>query len=325
MTTLGLDYAGGRPGGAAISKAGYRFVVRYLTKGGPGLPGKLLTPDEFQDLMDHNIGVVLNWETTADRMLVGRAAGTADAKTALATARFLGVPDNRPIYFSADWDASPTQQYLIDAYLEACAEIIGFSRVGVYGSYYVCQRCLDNRTARWAWQTGAWSGGNRELRAHLYQRIGTVTVGGVPCDVNEALTQDFGQHPTPTLTTAGPLEDTVPWKLTRTPVPDGHKIGELPDKTWPAVEDVISYPGPTAGWRGRILTHTVFGYGGGYIHEAWSGPSGKHFVTTDEAPGGGLPVEQFTSQAWETAPGDRYLTIRYSAPTGGSVGIEVEH
>lgn len=194
--TLGLDYAGGRPGGAAIAAAGYTFVCRYLTDGGPGLPGKLLTPAEYADLMAAGVAVVLNWETTADRMKAGYAAGVADANAAGMQALTLGHPSDRPIYFSADFDASPADQAEIDDYLRGAISVIGASRVGVYGSYYVCQRCLNNGTATWAWQTAAWSGGQREPRAHLYQRIGTVTVGGVDCDVNESAQADFGQHPT---------------------------------------------------------------------------------------------------------------------------------
>lgn len=192
---LGLDYSGGRPGGAAIRAAGYDFVVRYLSKGGPALPGKLLTAAEYLDLMVHGVAVVVNWETTADRMRGGYQAGVIDAQRADAQVRAVGHPTARPILFSADWDATPGDQVAIDAYLRGAASVIGAARVGVYGSFYVVRRCLDNRTAAWAWQTGAWSGGQREPRAHLYQRIGTVTVGGVECDVNEALTVDFGQHP----------------------------------------------------------------------------------------------------------------------------------
>ncbi|MGH3764607.1 MAG: DUF1906 domain-containing protein [Pseudonocardiaceae bacterium] len=192
---LGLDYGGGRPGGAAIKAAGFRFVCRYLSEGGPTLPGKLLTPAECTDLQAHGIAVAVNWETTADRMKAGHSAGVADAQRADAQVRAVGHPADRPVYFSADWDATPADQAKIDDYLRGAASVIGPERVGVYGSYYVCKRCFDNGTARWAWQTGAWSGGNREPRAHIYQRIGFVTVGGVQCDVNEALKPDFGQHP----------------------------------------------------------------------------------------------------------------------------------
>jgi hypothetical protein len=190
---LGLDYAGGIPGGAAIMASGYQFVVRYLSSGGAGLPGKLLTAAEYSDLQRAGVAVVCNWETTATRMLGGRAAGVADAQSAAGVCQSLGHPTDRPIYFSADFDATPGQQALIDEYLRGAAEVIGLARVGVYGGFWVVKRCLDNGTARWGWQTGAWSGGNVDPRIHLYQRIGYVTVNGVQCDVNEARQLDFGQ------------------------------------------------------------------------------------------------------------------------------------
>ena len=195
MPLLGLDYAGGRPGGAAIRAAGYSFVVRYLSDGGPSLPGKLLTPAEYADLMAHDVVVAVNWETVADRMKAGYDAAVLDAPRGDAQLRAVGHGPDRPIYFSADWDATPADQAEIDDYLRGAASVIGAGRVGIYGSYWVVKRCLDNGSAAWAWQTGAWSGGNRDPRAHIYQRIGYVTVGGVQCDVNEALQDDYGQHP----------------------------------------------------------------------------------------------------------------------------------
>lgn len=195
MPQLGLDYAGGRPGGNAITGAGYGFVVRYLSDGGPALPGKLLTATEYADLKAHGVAVVVNWETTSDRMKAGYQAGVSDARRADTQMRAVAHPATCPVYFSADWDATPGDQAEIDDYLRGCASVMGIDRVGVYGSYYVVKRCLDNHTATWAWQTAAWSGGQREPRAHLYQRIGYATVGGVECDVNEALQADYGQHP----------------------------------------------------------------------------------------------------------------------------------
>ncbi|MFI5542068.1 glycoside hydrolase domain-containing protein, partial [Nocardia sp. NPDC051900] len=61
--TLGLDYAGGRPDPDAIKANGYRFVVRYLSSGGPSLPGKQLLPWEADALRAAGIEIVSNWET----------------------------------------------------------------------------------------------------------------------------------------------------------------------------------------------------------------------------------------------------------------------
>lgn len=189
----GLDYAGGRPGGGSIRAAGYDFVVRYLSDGGPGLPGKLLEPWEADDLRANGVAIVSNWETTADRMLGGYAAGAYDAQQALDQVLACGGRRDRPIYFSADWDATPEQQGPIDDYLRGAASVIGVENVGIYAGYWPGSRALDNGTATWLWQTDAWSGGNADDRRKIHQRIGTVWVGGVDCDENEALADDFGQ------------------------------------------------------------------------------------------------------------------------------------
>lgn len=196
----GIDYAGGRISGAVIKRAGYDFVCRYLSDGGPDLPGKLLLPGEARDLLANGVDIVSNWETTADRMLAGYDAGQMDAQRALNQVLTCGGRRDRPIYFSCDIDASPSQQGAIDDYLRGAAWVLGIENVGVYGGYWVVKRCFDNGTVRWGWQTSAWSGWpvNREGRAHIYQDFNRpggmyVNVGGVQCDYDEALQQDFGQ------------------------------------------------------------------------------------------------------------------------------------
>jgi N-acetylmuramoyl-L-alanine amidase len=118
-------------------------------------------------------------------------------------------------------------------------------------------------------------------------------------------------------------EDTMPWRLDRTPSKMLSKAGDHPASDWAAVEDVIALPGPAGGWRGRILTHTVFGYGGAFIQEAWWGglPSPVHVVK----PSAPAYAPAFLELVWEAPTGARWLTIRYAAPAGGSIGIETEH
>ncbi|WP_082875654.1 DUF1906 domain-containing protein [Nocardia pseudobrasiliensis] len=190
---FGLDYAAARPGGGAVRAAGYDFVVRYLSPGGPTLPGKLLTPEEADDLRAHGVSIVSNWETTAVRMLDGYAAGVTDARAGLAQALRCGGREDRPIYFSADFDATGEQQAAINAYLDGAASVLGRVNTGIYGGYWPVSRALDAGAARWAWQTTAWSGGNVEYRRQLFQNGQQVLVAGVVCDVNEAETEDFGQ------------------------------------------------------------------------------------------------------------------------------------
>ncbi|MFI5780557.1 DUF1906 domain-containing protein [Nocardia sp. NPDC051570] len=190
---FGLDYAAARPGGSAIRAAGYDFVVRYLSPGGATLPDKLLTPEEAADLRAYGVSIVSNWETTATRMLDGYAAGVTDARAALDQVLRCGGRTDRPIYFSADFDATAEQQSAIDAYLDGAASVLGRANTGLYGGYWPVSRALDAGSARWAWQTTAWSGGKVEQRRQLSQTGGQVLVAGVVCDVNEAETEDFGQ------------------------------------------------------------------------------------------------------------------------------------
>jgi hypothetical protein len=196
----GLDYAGGRIAGADLASAGYSFVCRYLTDGGPGLPGKQLLPDEFADLVANGIAVVFNWETTADRMLGDTAAGMADAQAALAYIRSLpGVaPDYQPVvYFSCDWDEAPDQQGAVNDYLTGAGSVLGGPQfVGIYGGYWPLSRALDAGVCNWAWQTEAWSGGNIDARVNIVQRnnAGYAYIAGVQCDINEAHTDYFGQY-----------------------------------------------------------------------------------------------------------------------------------
>lgn len=190
---FGLDYAAGRPDASAIRAAGFDFVVRYLSPGGPALPGKLLTPDEADDLRAHGISIVSNWETTAARMLDGFGAGVTDARAGLAQVLRCGGRRDRPIYFSADFDATPAQQVPINAYLDGAASVLGRENTGIYGGYWPVSRALDAGTATWAWQTVAWSGTNRDPRIAILQTGRQVDIDGVQCDVNEAERIDFGQ------------------------------------------------------------------------------------------------------------------------------------
>jgi hypothetical protein len=327
---LGLDYAGGRPGGAAIAAAGYGFVCRYLTDGGSGLPGKLLTTAEYADLQAHGIAIVLNWETTAGRMLEGYSAGNTDAGIADQVARALGHPADRPVYFSCDFDAAPSDQAAIDSYLMGVAAVLGSDRTGVYGSYYVVQRCLDNGAARWTWQTTAWSGGQREPRAHLYQRTGTVTVGGVACDVNEALQADFGQY---LLTQLPPIIRPGHHR-------ERHEMDQLPPtnppadpnsdpKTWPQRNYDVGFD-LAGGWEGDFAGEFGVQEWGGRTND---GARGYLALASRITPRGLVPVAPVFTAAvggaviWDHQPtvsfvaprGATGLTLNYAAPGGAYV------
>lgn len=193
----GLDYSGGVPAGAAVKAANYDFVIRYLHKQTASRVA-VLTAREYSDMTEHGVSVGLVYEAaSSSRMLGGAAAGNSDGAWALQQAKEAGVSDPRCIYFACDFDAQPDQYAELDAYLRAAAEHVGADAVGVYGGADVVQHCLESGSARWGWQTRAWSHGRVYSGAHVLQNIGYVAVGGVTCDWNEALKPDFGQHPAP--------------------------------------------------------------------------------------------------------------------------------
>ena len=185
----GIDYAFGRPSMAALKSAGVKFVCRYLSHS----PSKNLTHAEASRLTDAGIWIVVVWETTAQRALSGHSGGVADAKDARAQAKSCGMPDDRPVYFAVDWDASSGQQHTINAYLDGAASVLGRDRVGIYGGYGPVKRALDGGHATWAWQTYAWSGGRWDSRAQLQQYSNDHTIGGVGCDYDRAEKSDYGQ------------------------------------------------------------------------------------------------------------------------------------
>jgi hypothetical protein len=194
----GLDFAGGRPGAAAIKGAGYDFVVRYLNPGGPELPGKQLTRDELADYIDHAVSVAFMHETTADRMKAGYPAGLEDAKKAHDYLLSIGVPSRQVVYYACDFDATETDQIQINNYLRGAADYIGTTAlIGVYGGYWAISRALDAGVATWSEQTTAWSGHNLDKRRNITQTGDQTYVNGILCDVLIAETKDFGQYPPP--------------------------------------------------------------------------------------------------------------------------------
>lgn len=205
---LGLDFSSPRPRGAAVRAAGYGFVVRYVDNGLTGGRDNL-NAAEVQDLRAAGVAIALVWEKKSfagdDRATKGRAAGVADAQAADAQATACGLA-GWPIYLAIDFDIPDFAPNSSDPraklgpcgdYLEGAMSVLGRARMGVYGGFYAVSRALDAGLATYTWQTMAWSGGQVDPRINLLQRLGTVTVDGVECDVDEARKSDFGQQDRP--------------------------------------------------------------------------------------------------------------------------------
>ncbi|MFC0039791.1 DUF1906 domain-containing protein [Actinomadura rayongensis] len=190
MSVFGVDYAWGRPGVAALKKAGVDFVCRYFSHDSSG---KNLTRAEAEQLCEGGFWLVAVWESTASRALQGRDAGAADAKEAERQAAACGMPDDRPIYFAVDFDASSGQQKKINAYLDGAASVLGTDRVGIYAGYGPVKRAFDAGKIAYGWQTYAWSGGKWDGRAQIQQYSNDHVINGVGLDYDRAVKADYGQ------------------------------------------------------------------------------------------------------------------------------------
>jgi hypothetical protein len=185
-----LDYSAGYPGGSAVQRAGYAGVIRYLRKEGISrvLP---ITAAERADMLAQGRTIALVYQhVDKDRPTRGAPAGRHDAQWALDRARDVGI-EPPAIYLAVDFDANPGD---VVAFFAGAREILG-ARLGAYGGVRVLRRLFDDGLITWGWQTAAWSDGQRDGRAHLFQRIGQVNVGGISCDVNDVLKPDYGQIP----------------------------------------------------------------------------------------------------------------------------------
>jgi Domain of unknown function (DUF1906) len=204
MTPIeGVDYAWSRPDPVGLYAAGKRFASRYVGLGSnpppqwPADPGKHLTPDEARALTAAGLSIVANAEGAADGALGGWNTGVEHARSAHAMAVACGMPPDRPIYFSVDFQPTDAQLKgpVADYLLGAASELGGgTSRVGVYGSYKTIAFCAANGLARWLWQTYAWSAGQWHPAAHVQQyRNGVTLAGADSIDLDRAMVADFGQ------------------------------------------------------------------------------------------------------------------------------------
>jgi hypothetical protein len=181
----GIDWAWGKADIRELKKAGIHFACRYLSHDA----GKNLSHAEARSLSAAGIDVVVVWETTANRAGQGRAAGATDAKEAERQAKACGMPSSKPIYFAVDFDASAGQ---VSDYFRGVNSVLGVRRTGAYGGVRAVRGLLDAGLVHYAWQTYAWSAGQLEKRAQLYQYSNGHRMAGVSCDYDKALHADYG-------------------------------------------------------------------------------------------------------------------------------------
>lgn len=179
----GLDYSAGRIPASAVLTAGFQFVIRYIDAPGSTNP-KLITPDEYRELCEAGVGVLLVFEEDTDDALGGYDQGVAYATRAKAGADALGY--NGLIFFCSDMQLSHSQLPTALAYLDGAASVIGKSRVGAYGFWEFIDSAIAADKASAYWQCGIAPASDDPV--HLWQRNdGSANVFGVACDINELL------------------------------------------------------------------------------------------------------------------------------------------
>jgi hypothetical protein len=203
-----------------IAAAGYAGALVYVSQSRPGanFDFKPVTRGYADGLRALGLHIVScyqygkpGWPDPSD-FTRGYDGGVADAHTALQIHAAAGGPDTAPIFFSVDEDIDlDTWKGAAVAWFYGLNSVLGVARTGVYGSARVCGWAAadgvigQSTTAghRWAWQTAAWSHGDREPSAVLYQSaVNTAStpgplIAGVHVDVDDVLAPDFGQWDLP--------------------------------------------------------------------------------------------------------------------------------
>lgn len=188
----GVDYSTARPAAWRLREAGKAFAVRY---GGAGSRDKWLTLEEANSLIGAGLAVVANVEGTATGLKGGYGVGQVWARNAHAHFTSCGMPPGRPIYFSVDWDVQSGEWYQVRDALHGAIDVLGLDRVGIYGGRHAIEWAQRDICARWFWQTYAWSGTPTHWvpGVHIQQYRNGVRVADADCDLDRALTVDYGQ------------------------------------------------------------------------------------------------------------------------------------
>jgi hypothetical protein len=199
-----------------IRAAGYAGALVYVSESRPGanFDFKPVTR-EYADALRANALQTVScyqfgkpgWPTPSDYTF-GYDGGVNDAHTALALHTAAGGPDSAPIFFSVDEDIDrATWDTVAVSWFRGLNAVLGVGRTGIYGHRRACGWAVEDgvigasSTAghHWAWQTKAWSNGERTPEAVLYQSaVNTAStpgplIGGVHVDVDDVLADDFGQ------------------------------------------------------------------------------------------------------------------------------------
>ena len=215
-----IDYAMRQIPAADIRAAGYAGVINYVSLSRPGsnFGAKPITRPYAESLTAAGLVIVSNYQygkpggTAPSDFTRGYDGGVADAQTALRLHGAAGGPDSAPIFFSVDEPIDyNTWKTTAAPWFRGLNSVLGTGRTGIYGGVNELAWAIDDGVVgasttpgfHWAWQTKAWSRGQRAPGAVLFQReVVTATdpgalIDGVSVDVDDVLAPDFGQWDLP--------------------------------------------------------------------------------------------------------------------------------
>jgi len=207
VVTRGFDCGFGPPSVSSAQASPYgHFWATYLRKRtSSGI--HVLNAATAAAYKAAKIPLVFLYEDADPARLVnsGRAGGAADAQVAANDLAALGITDYPAVYFCADTDTNSGQYATIAAYLQGAASVIGVARVGLYGEANLIDYVRSHSLASWFFQPYAWSGQRIAAGVHIYQgnsqsepkRPWQTVIGGITCDIDEALQTNYGQWPAP--------------------------------------------------------------------------------------------------------------------------------
>lgn len=174
----------------AIAKAGYGFVIRYISPNTANFPHKRCTLAEVQEAHKAGLLVGFVWETVpTSATFFTPAVGRSNGQQGCEVLQGLGVPKGKRIGWACDYDASvgdvhgPVELYG-EAFHQAC-DVAGYLVIE-YGS----KMAIDYAKARgiihegWLAQSKGWSG-SRNATADIVQGP-SLTVVGLDVDIDEA-------------------------------------------------------------------------------------------------------------------------------------------
>ncbi len=173
--TLGklLDWSQARPPLTQIKAHGYSAAYRYVCSDSAeaGLPGKRLTPAERDQILHAGLDIGLHGEDEAGAARKGYTRGLAQGKQwANYAHRILNAPKGMTIVAAIDYDTSGVYPTVVRDYLHGVTDgLDGQYATGVYGSIYVVDAALAEKTAVHGVQTNAWSHGKISAWTHVYQ------------------------------------------------------------------------------------------------------------------------------------------------------------